>query len=140
MVGAGDDLPSYKAMVQRLGMADIVSFHEPMPARKAFAMARTVVVPSRAEAMPYIVLEALGAQKPVIATRVGGIPEIFAKAPAALCDVSAASLAERMAAALTEPEAFAASMPPRDDLLARFSVEAMANSISRIYAEAGASA
>jgi len=133
MVGAGDDLPAAKAQVERLGLGGSVSFHDPMPARAAFAMARTVVVPSRAEAMPYIVLEALGAAKPLIATRVGGIPEIFANAPAALCDVSASSLGERMATALTDPAGFAASMPTREDLESRFSVEAMAGAIARIY-------
>ena len=36
-----------------------------------------MVVPSRAESLPYIVLEAAGARMPMIATNVGGIPEIF---------------------------------------------------------------
>ena len=34
-----------------------------MPAREAFALAELIVVPSRAEAMPYIVLETLAAGK-----------------------------------------------------------------------------
>ena len=34
-------------------------------------------MPSRAESLPYVVLEAAAARKPMIATRVGGIPEIF---------------------------------------------------------------
>ncbi|MGL4488394.1 MAG: glycosyltransferase, partial [Rhizobiaceae bacterium] len=77
MVGAGDDLPAYKRTVEQRGLSSRVKFFDPMPARQAFAMAKCVVVSSRAEAMPYIVLEALGAGKPVIATRVGGIPEIL---------------------------------------------------------------
>ena len=48
-----------------------------MPAREAFALGRTLVVPSRAESLPYIVLEAAGAQVPMVATDVGGIGEIF---------------------------------------------------------------
>jgi len=49
----------------------------PTPARKAFAFGRILVVPSRAESFPYIVLEAAAAGKPLIATHVGGIPDIF---------------------------------------------------------------
>ena len=40
-------------------------------------MGRMLVIPSRAELLPYVVLEAAAAGVPIIATRVGGIPEIF---------------------------------------------------------------
>src|SRR5690606_20598284 len=50
MVGAGDDKSRYQEQVVRLGMADRVSFHPPLPAREAFALATGVVVPSRDEA------------------------------------------------------------------------------------------
>ena len=48
-----------------------------MPAREAFARGRILIVPSRAESMPYVVLEAAGDRLPMVATDVGGIPEIF---------------------------------------------------------------
>lgn len=134
MVGDGDDLPRYKDMVRALGLSASIRFLAPMPARAAFALARNVVVPSRAEAMPYIVLEALAAGKPLIATRVGGIPEIFGEAAPALCDTTVASLAERMGQALADPAAFAASMPDPARLRDRFSVGAMADAISAVYA------
>src|SRR5205823_3095014 len=73
MVGAGDDLPRYRAQVAALGLTPRVAFHDPMGARLAFPLAKVIVVPSRAEAMPYIVLEALAAGMPMIATAVGGI-------------------------------------------------------------------
>ena len=40
-------------------------------------MCSSDLVPSRAESLPYVVLEAAAAAVPMIATRVGGIPEIF---------------------------------------------------------------
>ena len=62
---------------RRLGVADFVSFPGPMPIRDAMALGKILVVPSRAESMPYVVLEAAAARMPMIATNVGGIPEIY---------------------------------------------------------------
>src|SRR5262249_6921319 len=55
------DLARYQALVRALGIADQVAFSEPRPTRDAFAMARAIVVPSRAESMPYVALEAVAA-------------------------------------------------------------------------------
>ena len=133
MVGDGDDLPRYKAQVRTLGMTDRVKFHPAMPARAAFALAKTIVVPSRAEAMPYIVLEALAAGKPMIATAVGGIPEIFGADSPALVQPDADELAAKMAFALQEPEKFRALMPAQADLKSRFGADVMAARIEAAY-------
>ena len=123
----------YAAQVQRLGLEARVRMLPPMPAREAFALARTIVVPSRAEAMPYIVLEALAAGKPQIATAVSGIPEIFPPASPALAEPTVDSVATAMAAAISDEEKFAALMPGRQELEARFSVAAMAASVEDAY-------
>ena len=133
MVGAGDDLPKYKLQVQRLGLQSRVSFHDPMPARQAFAKARAIVVPSRAEAMPYIVLEAVAAGLTLIATRVGGIPEILGDQSPALCAVSAEALSEKMALQILEPATLAGAMPSADALRAKFGVDVMAGQIEAQY-------
>lgn len=77
LVGSGPDEAKLEQQARQRGIADQVSFPGAMPARDAFALGRTLVVPSRAESLPYIVLEAAGAQVPMVATDVGGIGEIF---------------------------------------------------------------
>ena len=133
MVGDGEHLPRYEMQVRRLGLDDRVCFLKPMPARQAFALARTVVVPSRAEAMPYIVLEALAAGKSMIATTVGGIPEIFGAGSPVTARPDPGELAARMADALADPAAFAAHMPDAAELKARFGADTMADEIEKAY-------
>ena len=77
LVGSGPDQGKLEAQARLRGIAEHVSFPGAMPAREAFALGRALVVPSRAESLPYIVLEAAGAQVPMVATDVGGIAEIF---------------------------------------------------------------
>ena len=77
IAGEGPQGPELAAQAQRLGVADQVRFVGFQPAREAFAMGRMLVLPSRAESLPYVVLEAAAAGMPIIATDVGGIAEIF---------------------------------------------------------------
>ncbi|RWN01571.1 MAG: glycosyltransferase family 1 protein [Mesorhizobium sp.] len=133
MVGDGDDLPRYHAQVKRLGLEGHMRFLPPMPARKAFALAELVVVPSRAEAMPYIVLETLAAGKSMIATGVGGIPEIFGAGSPVLIRPDPRELADKMSAALTDLNAYSRLMPDTADLKARFGADVMAAAIETAY-------
>ena len=133
-VGDGPDKEHYQTMIAELGLGENVTVHDAMPARKAFALARTVVVPSRAESMPYIVLEAIAAQKPVICTNVGGIPEIFAADAGRLVEPgSDEALAEAMSAALVERNLAALAKKMRGALQERFSVEVMARDVMEAY-------
>jgi glycosyltransferase involved in cell wall biosynthesis len=77
IAGEGPEMHKLQAQAGRLGIADQVKFIGHCPARIAFAMGRVLTIPSRAESLPYIVLEAAAAGLPIIATNVGGIPEIF---------------------------------------------------------------
>ena len=77
LVGSGPGRLAFEALAGELDLTREVRFEDPMPARAAFALGRMVVVPSLAESFPYVVLEAIAAARPLIATRVGGIPEIF---------------------------------------------------------------
>jgi glycosyltransferase involved in cell wall biosynthesis len=133
MVGDGDGLPRYRAQAKRRGLENRIRFLAPMPARDAFALARLVVVPSRAEAMPYIVLEALAAGKPMIATAVGGIPEIFGVSSPALTEPDAGQLAGKLCNALADLAAYRAGMPGAVELKARFGADVMATEIEKAY-------
>lgn len=77
LVGSGPDRGQLTNQANRLGLARLVSFAGQLPVRQAFSLGRIMVVPSRTESLPYVVLEAAGARMPLIATNVGGIPEIF---------------------------------------------------------------
>jgi glycosyltransferase involved in cell wall biosynthesis len=76
IVGSGPDRDAFLKLADELGLERIVTFTGAMPAVQAFRRGRGIVVPSRAESLPYIVLEAAAAALPLIATEVGGIPEI----------------------------------------------------------------
>jgi glycosyltransferase involved in cell wall biosynthesis len=77
IVGDGPDRAIFEQLVKLRGLSARVAFTGALPARKAFAMGHVLAVPSRAESLPYVVLEAAAAGLPVVATSVGGIPEIF---------------------------------------------------------------
>ena len=136
IVGDGPDAEDTRALARELSLGDAVTFHAPMPARRAFAMGRCFVMPSRAEAMPYVVLEALAAGLPVIAANVGGIPEIFGAGSPALIAPETGEAARLMRIALDEPDSLAAWQPRRPNLTRRFSVETMASNVLQAYRSA----
>ena len=135
-VGNGAEAEAFKGLAGRLGLGERVVFEPAQPARQAFAKARLVVMPSRAEAFPYIVLEALSAGLPMIASRVGGIPEIFGDQSAALVEPDATAIAGKLAEALDDLDRYRSRTPATDDLRARFSARTMAREITDAYRQA----
>ncbi len=135
IVGTGPDEEKLKGLARKLGLAGKVMFAGPQPARTAFARGRCVVVPSRAESFPYIVLEAAAAQMPLIATNVGGIPEIVAGTLTPLVppgDVTA--LAAQLRAFLANPQPFIKRAQTLQAHVAkRFSVDAMTREVVDFY-------
>jgi glycosyltransferase involved in cell wall biosynthesis len=137
IVGQAEEPERYRALARALGIADRIVFSEPMPARQAFASARVIVVPSRAESMPYVVLEAIAAGMPIIATRVGGIPEIFGPAADELvAPGDSAALAEAIEGIFANRERMAAgAVARRDWLKPRFQMGIMQGRIEALYRE-----
>jgi len=135
IVGEGPDEERYRNMVGKLGLDRSVTFHGALPAREAFRLARNVVIPSRAEAMPYIVLETVAAERPLIATRVGGIPEIFGRYAHRLIEPGhIGKLTTAMEDALADPARMAEQAKELRGCLAEtFSVDLMNDRITTLY-------
>ncbi len=79
LVGEGFWRARLEEQARRLGLAARVRFagarpHEEMP--RWLAAADVVVLPSRSEGWPTVVVEALAVGRPVVATRVGAVPEM----------------------------------------------------------------
>jgi glycosyltransferase involved in cell wall biosynthesis len=97
-----------------------------------------MVAPSRAESLPYIVLESAAAAVPLITTNVGGIPEVFGPQAARLVPPGdAAALARAISSALADPAALRnETLTLRARVQAEFSADVMAEHVLAAYGEA----
>lgn len=80
VVGSGEMEESCKKYIIRNGLSKKVDLWGSVPESLKFRLmkgADIIVVPSRYENAPIVLLEAIAAGKPVVATCVGGIPEMF---------------------------------------------------------------
>jgi len=135
IVGDGPDAAQFRAQTERLGLSSAVRFLASMPAREAFALGRLPVAPSRAESLPYIVLEAAAARVPMITTNVGGIPQVFGpQATSLVTPDDAGALARSIGAALNEAAAMRnEALTLRARVQAEFSAETMADGVLAGY-------
>jgi len=138
IVGDGPDRAQFEREVGRQGLGEQVHFVGAKPARAAFALGRLMVVPSRAESLPYVVLEAAAAGLPVIASNVGGIPEIFGPdAGALVAPGDPAALARAISQAMQDRGArHSATLRLKARVRASFSADAMTDAVLAAYREA----
>lgn len=137
VVGDGPDKAGLLARAETLGLTGAVAFTGALPARTAFARGRMLVVPSRAESLPYIVLEAAAAWVPIVATKVGGMAEIFGVDTALVAPGDPAALARAIAATLDDPAgARASAQRLRERVRTGFSADVMTDAVLAGYGEA----
>lgn len=133
LVGDGPDMAQFQKLAIELGLQENVKFLGRLPTVDALKCGRLLVMPSRAESFPYVVLEAAAGQVPIIASDVGGIPEILPEEN--LCaPENADALARHIELALTIPE----SVGQAAEVLAakikvNFGAADMAKSITDFY-------
>ena len=139
LVGDGPDRRMLQERAREAGVAEQITFGKPRPAREAFALGRIMVVPSRFESLPYIVLEAAGAQIPLVATNVGGMGEIFGPyADRLIVADTPEILAGALQNTMTEDEQARAEKAKAlaDYVASRFSISGMADQIIQGYRDA----
>jgi len=137
IVGSGPETEHLRGRALALGLDGTAKFTGAMPARQAFNLGRVMVVPSRAESLPYVVLEATAAEIPLVATDVGGIPEIVAGTDTELIEAgNVDALVAALRAVLDRPDvAKARAARLRSRVQSTFTVDAMADAVLDFYAE-----
>ncbi len=140
LLGDGTLRASLEAQVQRLGLQSRVhlpGWSESMPGW--MAAADVVLVPSRWEAMPYIVLEAMACARPLVATRVDGAREMIVDGEhGVLCDIgSVDSIADglRRALGLDAKRRAELGARARERLLGMGTAERMVDELLALYTQ-----
>lgn len=80
LLGSGPDQPLLEASIARLQATDAITFVPAAPTETVaqwMAAADLFTLPSYNEGCPNVVVEALASGRPVVATNVGGIPELM---------------------------------------------------------------
>ena len=138
LAGDGEESENLKVQVQRLGLGDAVRFIGHVKARYGFSKGSLLVVPSRGDSMPYVVIEAAAAGIPMVAANVGGIPEIFGSHTGALfAPNNAAAMADAIETARDDPAAsLERARSLRERIFLQFSQKAMVEGVLAGYRDA----
>ena len=138
LAGDGEETAALRAQVDKLGLTHSVRFIGHVKARYGFSKGRLLVVPSRGDSMPYVVIEAGAAGIPMVAANIGGIPEIFGSHSDALFAPNiAGAMADAIEIALEQPDAAKARAKElRERIFQHFSQKAMVEGVLAGYREA----
>jgi glycosyltransferase involved in cell wall biosynthesis len=138
LAGDGEEMQALKAQVERLGLSNAVRFIGHVKARHGFSKGRLLVVPSRGDSMPYVVIEAGAAGIPMVAANVGGIPEIFGEYNDALFAPNIpVAMADAIEMAMEDPDAaLARAKTLRERIFLHFSQKAMVDGVLAGYRDA----
>jgi glycosyltransferase involved in cell wall biosynthesis len=138
IVGRGNARLELEEQVRRAGLDEAIRFVSPLRAREAFALGRILVVPSRAESFPYIVLEGAAAGKPLVVTKVGGIPDLVGPLADRLVEPGdALALQRAVANAVNQPDRIVSdSRLLRERVRTTFSLDDMVDGGLGAYREA----
>lgn len=108
VIGDGEGRAQLEEQIDRLGLtgrACLSGWRSSEDVRRALTASRAMVLPSFAEGLPVVLMEALALGRPVIATSIAGVPELVDDANGWLVPAgSVDALAEAMKAVLDAPQ------------------------------------
>jgi L-malate glycosyltransferase len=137
LVGGGPDHEALKARAAELGIAGAVHFtNRQANAAPYLAAADLVVLPSRREGLPVVALEAFALDCPVVATAVGGTPDVVRPGDTGwlVPPEQPAALAGAIVEALLDPEERRRRAANGKALAARsYSIAAMIDRFEQLY-------
>jgi glycosyltransferase involved in cell wall biosynthesis len=135
IVGDGPDRASLERLVGMRALGDRIHFvgHQADP-RPFYREADLLVIPSRSEGLPNVLLEAIAHGLPVVSTRVGAVPEVVTDPKVGiLCDCNdSTALASAIKCALA-PGYRGDGASGRHEVLRQFSLETRADRLRVIY-------
>lgn len=137
IIGDGPERGPLEAAAEALGIKERIIFTgQLIDVTAYYALADVMVLPSHSEGSPYVLLEAMAAGLPVVATSVGGVPEIVKDKESAL--LVPARSPEQMATAigrvLTDPQLRQTLVANASRLVAtRYSPESYLSSLVGVY-------
>jgi glycosyltransferase involved in cell wall biosynthesis len=139
VVGDGAERDRERAHAERVGAPIIWKGMIPLASRLSPAF-DVFVQSSRTEGTPIALLEAIAAETPIVATRVGGVPDVVSANEAMLvAPDDPAALAEAIRDVLANPKAAAErARRAKDRLATAFSADAWLDRHEEIYARAAA--
>lgn len=79
LIGEGEFRPRLEAAIKEAGLGaniHLTGWLSEAQIREQFAQAQALILPSFAEGLPMVIMEAMAAGRPVIATYIAGIPEL----------------------------------------------------------------
>ena len=139
LVGDGEMRPEIEAMIHRLDLQDVVTITGWASSEKVIDHllgSRAMVLPSFAEGLPVVIMEALALERPVVVTAIAGTPELVDEQCGWLMPAgSIEALVEAMAAVIDAPIDRLAAMGRvgRERVLARHDSRANGRQLNALF-------
>jgi glycosyltransferase involved in cell wall biosynthesis len=139
MVGDGPDRERLERRASELGIVrDTLFLGYQIDVAPYYAAFDALVLPSANEGTPVSVIEALAAETPVVATRVGGVPDVVREGEEGFLvgTGDTAEVAERLTRLARDPKLRQRlGRSGRDRVLSRYAVERLVDDVDRLYRE-----